>query len=308
MDKFFVIIVAYNGLKWLPKCLTSTKPYPVIIVDNNSTDGTTDYIKSQHPEIILFEQKKNLGFGQANNIGISYALNQGAEYVFLLNQDAYFVDDCLCKMLALMKGNEEFGILSPIHLNGNGTKLDENFSNYLIYSKNSDFYSDYVLNKTKQKVYEVPFVNAAGWLISRNCLETVGGFDPIFFHYGEDENYCQRLKFFDFKIGVAPNFFIKHDRQFRNKLNLQLGSKKYWEKIARSHKIKGANINKSNIGDLEAALQNRKSAVFKSFLKFRFDAVKSYKRELEMLEENIPLIKRSLEINKKPGAHYLNLK
>ena len=87
--KIFIIIATFNGMKWLPKCLKSTMPYSVIVIDNGSTDGTTDYILSNYPNVNILRQKKNIGFGQANNIGISYALKEGADYVFLLNQDAY---------------------------------------------------------------------------------------------------------------------------------------------------------------------------------------------------------------------------
>lgn len=82
-------------MQWLQKCLDSCKGYQVIIVDNNSTDGTVSFIKENFPNIHLIPQTENLGFGQANNIGIKYALEQRAEYVFLLNQDAYLQEGCL---------------------------------------------------------------------------------------------------------------------------------------------------------------------------------------------------------------------
>ena len=298
---FYILIVTHNGMKWLPKCLKSTKLYPVIVVDNNSTDGTIDYIKSHYPEIILFEQKENLGFGQANNVGISHALNEGADYIFLLNQDAYLIEECIRKMLTLMKRHREFGILSPIHLNGDRNKLDEKFSNYLIYSKNTDFYSDYVLNKTKKEIYEVPFVNAAGWLISRNCLETVGGFDPIFFHYGEDDNYCQRVLYHGLKIGVTSDLFLSHDRENRARECNRTST----EFISRNLKIKFSDINKDNLSNLENSLRNRKRSRLKAYLKLNFKVGKNYQKEIKMLEKLIPEIKRSRVLNKQKGAIYL---
>src|SRR5690554_4518907 len=136
-----IIIVTYNGMPWIKKCLDSCRQYPVIIVDNASTDETISYIENNFPEIQLFPQPKNLGFGQANNLGIKYALAQGAEYVFLLNQDAYLHTECIETLIAVHKQNPEYGILSPIHLNGKGDRLDQNFSNYVEYRNNSVFYS-----------------------------------------------------------------------------------------------------------------------------------------------------------------------
>src|SRR5690554_4017590 len=120
-------------MQWLPKCLDSCKKYSVTIVDNGSTDGTLNFIETNHPNITLLKQDKNLGFGQGNNLGIRQALDRGAAYVFLLNQDAYLQEGCIETLLALHKKNPEYGILSPIHLNGKGNRLDRNFSNYLIH-------------------------------------------------------------------------------------------------------------------------------------------------------------------------------
>src|SRR5690606_34782345 len=124
------------------------------------------------------------------------------------NQDAYLGVECIETLVAVHKQNPEYGILSPIHTNANKDRLDRGFSNYLNYDSNRYFFSDFVLNNPRKDIYEVPFVNAAGWLISAKCLNTVGGFDPIFFHYGEDRNYCQRVLFHGFRIGIVPQAFM----------------------------------------------------------------------------------------------------
>lgn len=90
-----IIIVTYNAMPWIDHCLQSTGNYAVIVVDNASTDQTVFHIQSNYTKDTLLPQNNNLGFGQENNVGISYALKQGAEHVFLLNQDAYLVDDVL---------------------------------------------------------------------------------------------------------------------------------------------------------------------------------------------------------------------
>ena len=91
------------------------------------------------------QQTNNLGFGKANNIGIKKALDLGVDYVFLLNQDAYLVGDTIKDLIMIHQSNLDYGILSPIHLNGKGNKLDRNFSYYLSYDKNKHFYSDFIL-------------------------------------------------------------------------------------------------------------------------------------------------------------------
>jgi GT2 family glycosyltransferase len=111
--------------------------------------------------------------------------------------------------------NPEFGIVSPIHLNGIGNALDHNFSYYLSVNFCKNILSDIYMSKFEDKIYSLKFVNAACWLISRSCIETVGGFSPTFFHYGEDENYCNRLLYHGYKIGVIPDARIYHDREER---------------------------------------------------------------------------------------------
>lgn len=299
--KIFIIIVTYNGMKWLPKCLESTKPYDVVIIDNSSTDNTVPFVEEIHPNLVLLKQEANVGFGRANNIGISYALEEGADCVFLLNQDAYLHQGCLDRLLEAQKKHPEFGVLSPVHLNGKGDRLDYNFSNYVSYSFNPDFYSDYILQKEKKEIYEVPFVNAAGWLLSKKCLEIVGGFDPIFFHYGEDDNYCQRVLFHKLKIGVVPKAFMNHDREQREK-QLMEGS---FDKMARSLKITYSNINNDRLLQLENSLENRRKSKIKAYFKLNFRVADYYKKEIEMLERLIPQIKRSRSLNKQQGANYL---
>ena len=82
-NKLLVIIVTYNGMKWLERCLSSliasSVASDVFIVDNGSTDGSQDYIRSNFKDAIFIQSEENLGFGKANNIGLQYAYEKGYE-------------------------------------------------------------------------------------------------------------------------------------------------------------------------------------------------------------------------------------
>jgi GT2 family glycosyltransferase len=218
--KTAVVIVTYNPLKWIKKCLDSliqsTISVEILIIDNNSTDGFQEIIKSDYPQIEFVQKITNLGFGAANNIGIKKAYDNNADFVFLLNQDAWVESDTIEKLIFAQQNEPEFGIVSPMHLNGKGDQLDYNFSNYIIPFQCKGLYSDIYLNKVKSSIYPVNFVNAAGWLLSRKCIETVGGFSPSFFHYGEDDNYVDRVHFHQFKVGVLAAAMLFHDREEQN--------------------------------------------------------------------------------------------
>lgn len=214
------VVVTYNGMAWLDRCLgsliASSAPVHVIVVDNGSTDGTVDHIRRAFPEVELIPTAENLGFGRANNVGLRLALDRGAGHVFLLNQDAWVQPETIAELIRAAREHPTFGVISPMHLNGTGTALDGNFSSYIIPARCPGLYSDLVLGHPHDAPYPVQFVNAAAWLITRNCLETVGGFNPSFFHYGEDDNYLARMHFHGLKAGVMPSAWIHHDREQRN--------------------------------------------------------------------------------------------
>ena len=216
-----VIIVTYNGIKWIDKCISSlvssSIALNIIVVDNGSTDETQNALKKYNIQFIQLSE--NSGFAKANNKGIKLAIEQNCDYVFLLNQDAWVERDTIEKLINIAVSNPEYGVLSPIHLNGSYTALDIKFANYLIPENCKNIISDLYMNKLKP-VYSADFVNAAAWLIPVECIKKVGFFDPHFFFYGEDNNYLQRTKYHQYKIGIVPHCTICHDREIRQgKLN-----------------------------------------------------------------------------------------
>ncbi|WP_027880047.1 glycosyltransferase family 2 protein [Mesoflavibacter zeaxanthinifaciens] len=306
----YIVVVTYNGIQWIDKCLGSIdfSTYQVVVVDNNSTDQTVNFISKNYPSITLLAQDKNLGFGQANNLGISHALQQGAEYVFLLNQDAYLYPDTITNLIEVYKTHPEYGIISPIHLNGEGTKLDKTFSFFVDYNHHEYFYFD-AIKKQLEPVYDIPFVNAAAWLLPKTTLLNIGGFDPLFFHYGEDNNYCQRVLFHGYKIGVATNAFVKHDREIRKHVrqthNL-LFSEKYFKEKELAYKIKYADL---NFEDAENAFVKELKKIERMSLKFLFKLkikhYKGYKKLGDILKSVYAKSVNSKELNQKKNSNYI---
>lgn len=210
------IIVTFNAMKWVDRCLTSLEEvkvdHDVFVVDNLSTDGTQDYIKKHYPNVIFYPNKENTGFGAANNIGLQMALDKGYDYVYLLNQDAWIKEGCIEELITVQKKHPEFGILSPVQIQANGKDIDKNFNlNVCSYQANPNFTSDLYFHNLKD-VYEVPDIMAAHWLISRECFIKVGGFSPAFKQYGEDNNYNERVRYHGYKIGFVPSAIGIHDR------------------------------------------------------------------------------------------------
>lgn len=218
----WVVIVHYNGAEWIERCLQSFSETnykdKIIVIDNCSTknEGLT-IITTQFPEVTLIKLDTNVGFGRANNIGINLAIEKNAQYIFLLNQDAWICDNnTIDNLLEVAENNQEYAIISPIHYNSNKTALDFGFSGYLAESKNADLISDIFLQKS-QSIYNIPFVNAAAWMINIDSFKKIGYFDPDFFMYGEDTDLINRVLFHQFKVGITPFSNICHAREYRSK-------------------------------------------------------------------------------------------
>ena len=219
--KIFAVIVTFNALKrnWIEKCLNSLANSSVdvlpIVVDNNSNDGTKEFLTKQE-DIIYLPQNKNLGFGQANNLGIKYALENKADYVLLINQDAIVHEDAL----KIMTDNcDDLELVSPVHLNSDGTKLDKVFLD-MLKREDQDIIQMALLNHNIDDKVEVGMVCAACWLLPVPLIRKIGGFNPIFYHYGEDDNYYHRLVYHGIKTKLVTNAYMQHDRKIQGNMKM----------------------------------------------------------------------------------------
>lgn len=256
MDRILVIIVTYNAHQWIRQCLSSidVNKYDVLVVDNASEDDTIFIIRNEFSKVKLVCSDINLGFGKANNIGLQKAIDENYDFVLLLNQDAWLEKNTIEALTKSMKGNNDYGIISPIQRNSNENDIESLFKNYL--NKNN-------VNVEAKELQEVDFVNAAIWLISRKAIELVGAFDPIYPHYGEDSDYVNRLHYWGKKIGVDTSVTGYHDRATKHIKN----NKNYSVEVLRLEIIFLSMLNNINY-----SLMNRIYIItcifFKKFIKF----------------------------------------
>lgn len=203
--KILVIIVTYEAKDWLSVCLApfacDREGLDVMVVDNASTDGTPDLIEALYPFVRLHRRPSNLGFGAANGIGMEYALVEGYEGVFLLNQDASISTDTIRTLVQRTRMHPEIGIASPVHRSGEGGERERGFGYYA--GREELPGTDFV---------DLSFINAALWYLPRRTLERVGVFCPLFFHYGEDVDYCHRVRHAGLRVGYFPDLDGVHLR------------------------------------------------------------------------------------------------
>ena len=213
--EILTIVVTYNAMKWLDRCLGSLSesevPTDVIVIDNGSVDGTCEYIAGNYPDVLLTRSEENLGFGKANNVGFRYALEHQYRYVYLMNQDAWVYKDTLSVLTSAMDSDSSIGILSPMQMTASGDRPDMRFEKKCP----AEALEDISGPVASGKVYETKFVMAAHWMISRKCLQKVGGFSPAFPHYGEDDNFIHRARLKGYRICVHSGVKAVHDREMR---------------------------------------------------------------------------------------------
>lgn len=302
MTKLFAIIVTYNGLKWYDRCFGSLRRSTVsvtpLVIDNASSDGSVAYIREHFPEAIIIEQKENLGFAKANNEGMRYALDHGADYVFLLNQDAWLVqDDCLEQMMSISKAHPEFAVLSPMQLYGDGGQIVHEAKHYAALSDENDWVSDAYFNRLND-LYEVQYVCAASWFMPVSTLKTIGGFDPLFYHNGEDDNYMQRVHYHGLKVGLCPKVNVCHDCGGRPKdYNANTLD---WRKYLL---IQYCNVN-MNV-DFDALLRSKRRTIFFQRLRLNRKLLRTSMPEYRYLKEMKEKIERSRAQNKIEGVNWL---
>src|SRR3989344_164823 len=221
-----VIIVNWNTKKLLEDCLRSifkfTKDvgFEIIIVDNGSEDGSQAMVEKKFPQVKLIPNEDNLGFAKANNQGIKIAK---VEYVLLLNSDTYLIENSFKKLVEKVDKFDDFGALGPLLLNEDRsiqqsvgyfpdlpqifwwmTFIDDLSGGTMLKPYHVDHDSFY------KSEHEVDWVTGAAFFIPTKVIYKVGLLDEKIFMYGEDFEWCFRIKKSGFKVYFSPVAKIVH--------------------------------------------------------------------------------------------------
>lgn len=208
--KLSIVIVNYNVEYFLDQCLSSVKTAlkniegEIIVVDNNSIDGSNDMVKTKYPDVILIENKNNVGFSVANNQGIN--LSTG-EYVLILNPDTVVEHDTFEKVIAFMDMHENAGALGVKMVDGSGKFLPESKRGLptpevafykmsgisSIFPKSSRFARYHLGHLDNDKIHKVEILPGAFMLMRKSVLDEIGLLDETFFMYGEDIDLSYRV-------------------------------------------------------------------------------------------------------------------
>ena len=208
--KLSVVIVNYKVQFYLAQCIHSVLKAmenidgEIIIVDNDSNDGSVEFLKSLYPQVHFIENRKNLGFSRANNIAIKQA--QG-EYIVILNPDTIINEDLFKECIKLLDGNQQIGATGVRMLNPDGTFAPESrrgiptpFTAFCKMSGLNDafptsrIFGRYYMKFLDEHATElIEIISGACMCIRKSVLDEIGLFDEDFFMYGEDIDLSYRI-------------------------------------------------------------------------------------------------------------------
>ena len=233
--KVSIIIPHWNGIETLSECISSllkTKhdSYEIIVVDNNSTDGSQTWIKNTYPQIRLIENDKNYGYAGGCNRG---ALDANGDYLVFLNNDTIQDPDWIKHLEIILEKEKKIAAVQPKILNyynnnifdyagGSGGYLDIfgfPFARGRIFSRQEKDVGQY--NDSRQCFWS----SGTAFMIKKELFLKAGKFDEYFFSHMEEIDLCWRLQAMGFQIWVEPNAVVYH----KNALSMPMHShKKYY--------------------------------------------------------------------------------
>ena len=217
-----IIIVNYNVKHFLEQSLCSVEKAikssnieaEIIVVDNHSLDNTLVYLKPRFSCVRFITNDQNLGFAKACNQG--YKMSAG-NYILFLNPDTIVPEDCFSTCISFFKTHADAGAVGVKMLDGRGKLLKESkrafpspvtslfklFGFARLFPRSKTFSKYHLGHLDENKNHEVDVLAGAYMMVRRNILDELGGFDEIFFMYGEDVDLSYRIQ----KIGYK-NYYL----------------------------------------------------------------------------------------------------
>jgi hypothetical protein len=202
-DDIAVVVVTYDALPWIERCLDSVRGYELIVVDHGSTDGTLELVRERFPEARVIEQE-NRGMGGGNNAGMRAAHGR---YAFLLNSDAWVVGDAAERLAAYLDAHPRAAVAGPRLSNPDGSlqrsvrgfpTLWRLATEYFYLRKlaprsnvlNAFYGGGFRYDETR----EVETLYGAALLVRREAADEVGLFDEDFFMFSEETDWTYRFR------------------------------------------------------------------------------------------------------------------
>jgi GT2 family glycosyltransferase len=204
------------------QCLTSLNQntyenHEIILLDNASSDGTVDAVRSSLPDVQIIELQKNLGYAGNNNVGIQVAMEQGADWVFVLNEDTILSPDCISHLVSVGESDPTIGIVGPMVYHHNEPDVIQSAGGLM-----DKYYRGWHLGQDEkdqgqfQQPHQVEWISGCGIMVRRAVIDQIGGIDERFFYYVEEFEWCVRARKTGWQIIHVPQAKLWHKGVQRN--------------------------------------------------------------------------------------------
>ena len=214
-----VIVVSFNALPWLERCLESVEGHEAIVVDHGSSDGSVELVRSHFPGVRVFAQE-NRGMGAGNNLGMRIA---DARYFLLLNSDAWVQGDAIDALVSFADAHPDAAVVGPRLLNPDGTlqRSVRGFptvwrlaTEYLFLRKlapRSGLLNPlYAGGFRHDEARKVEWLSGAALLVRREAADAVGLFDEAFFMFSEEADWMYRFREAGWSVWFDPGAEVVH--------------------------------------------------------------------------------------------------
>jgi len=218
-DDVSAVIVTYNAMPWIERCLESVAGYDVVVVDHGSSDGTLELVRERFPAVRAFEQQ-NLGLGAGWNRGIR---ETAREYVLILNADAWAGDGAVERLAAFADAHPRAAVVGARlrHPDGRLQPSVRGFptpwriaTEYLFLRKlaprSRALNAFYAEGFAHDKARIAEFVMGAVMLVRRAAIEEVGPLDEDFFLFSEETDWCFRFLEAGWQVWFTPEAEFVH--------------------------------------------------------------------------------------------------
>ncbi len=207
----YVIIVNWNGMRFLPDCLSSVfsgrySNFKVVLIDNASSDDSIEFVKQHFEQVACVELAENKGFTGANNIGINYALKHGASYSVLLNNDTRVFPDWLDCFVQFAEDNPNVGACGGQQLTWDG-KLAMSLNFIPEWADAEMSFSEI---DDRLGGYPVVFASGCCLFLRNSFLRETDLFDERYFVGNEDLDLCFRLWIRGHSVMLLPEVKVLH--------------------------------------------------------------------------------------------------
>ncbi len=233
--KLSVIILNYNGKDLLGECIDAVKkqsvlPDEILVLDNNSTDGSVEYLNKEYPDVVIVESGFNAGTAQGSNIAAKHA--RGEKLIFMSN-DIVMDKDCIKYLLKATANDSSIGICTSVLVNYYkdeliGIKLIDNAGGFI------DKFGFPVPFANRMNIKDIPeqkevFFSYGGcFIINKDLFEQVKGFDDKFFTLNDDVDLSWRVRLLGYKVIYNRNSFVYHHVSATLKHVFVRARKRYW--------------------------------------------------------------------------------